>query len=224
MKRVVLFGVIALFFGSIFWSCGGRKASLNKGTDTISYVVGMSVGQSLLEMDSTLNIDVVCAAIRDTYKGKAKMTMAEAHECYLAEKTYFVHEKAKAYEEQFLTDLVKSDRKYVRTRSGVTYKILTLGDQSRQGSMSSRDTVRIVYTITDESGRVIADTDTLRDSYRNLVKGLQDVVKLAGKGAHFNAWLPSKTAYGTSGNKKMGIAENTMLNYDVKILDIKYNR
>ena len=224
MKRILSFVVITLLFGSIFWSCGGGKSSLNKGTDTLSYIVGMSVGQALIEMDSTLNIDVVCAAIRETYKGKSKMTMAQAHEYYLAEKTYFVHEKAKAYEERFLTDLIKSDRKYVRTRSGVTYKILKLGDQSRQGSMSSRDTVRIVCTITDESGRVIAQADTLRDSYRNLVKGLQDVVKLAGKGAHFNAWLPSKTAYGTSGNKKLGIGANAMLNYDVTILDIKYNR
>lgn len=224
MKRIVSFGVVALLFGSILWSCGEGKSSLNKDADTLSYVVGMSVGQALIEMDSTLNIDVVCTAIRETYKGEAKMTMAEAQEYYLAEKTYFVHEKVKAYEERFLTDLIKSDRKYVRTRSGVTYKILTLGDQSRQGSMSSRDTVRIVYTVTDESGRVYADSDTLRDSYRNLVKGLQDVVKLAGKGAHFNAWLPSKSAYGTSGNESMGVGENVMLNYDVQILDIKYNR
>jgi FKBP-type peptidyl-prolyl cis-trans isomerase len=123
-----------------------------------------------------------------------------------------------------LADLSKEDRKYVRTRSGVTYKILKLGDQSRQGSMSSRDTVRILYTMTDESGRVIVDADTLRDSYRNLVKGLQDVIKLAGDGAHFNAWLPSKTAYGVEGNEKLGVGPNTMLNYDVTILDIKYNR
>ena len=71
---------------------------------------------------------------------------------------------------------------------------------------------------------MIADADTLRDSYRSLVKGLQDVVKLAGKGSHFNAWLPSKTAYGTEGNKRLGIEPNTMLNYDVKVVDIKYNR
>lgn len=216
--------IFATLFGSMFLSCNKRNAKLNKDTDTMSYVVGMNVGAALLKMDTTLNIDVVCAAIRDAYRGEARMTMDEARDYYLAEKTYFVHEKAKAYQEQFLTDLSKEDRKYVRTRSGVTYKIIKLGDQSRQGSMSSRDTVRIIYTLTDESGRVIVDADTLRDSYRNLVKGLQDVVKLAGKGAHFNAWLPSKTAYGTEGDAKLNIGPNTMLNYDVHILDIKYNR
>ena len=128
-----------------------------------------------------------------------------------------------AYQEQYLTDLSKRDRKYARTRSGVTYKILRLGDQSHQGSMSSRDTVHIVYTITDESGKAFASNDTIRDSYRNLVKGLQEVIKIAGDGAHFNAWLPSKTAYDVAGNEKLGIEANTMLNYDVEILNIKYN-
>jgi FKBP-type peptidyl-prolyl cis-trans isomerase len=84
--------------------------------------------------------------------------------------------------------------------------------------------VKIAFKITDEQGRVIVEADTLRDSYRSLVKGLQEVVKLAGDGAHFNAWLPSKTAYDVSGNEKLGIGANVLLNYDVEILDIKYNK
>lgn len=224
MKRVISFVIVVLLFGAMFISCNKRKSELNGNADTLSYVVGLNIGAVLMEMDSTLNVEAVCAAIRDTYNGTQKMTLDEAREYYLAEKTYFVHEKAKAYQEQYLNDLSKRDRKYVRTRSGVTYKILKLGDQSHQGSMSSRDTVRMVYTLTDEQGRVIAESDTLRDSYRDLLKGLQEVVKVAGEGAHFNVWLPSRLAYDVEGNKELGIEANTMLNYDVTILDIKYNR
>ena len=224
MKRFISVVIVVLLAGSMFWSCGKKSSTKFDGSaDTLSYIVGLNVAHSLMEMDSTLNIEAVCAAIRDTYNGTPKMTMEEAREFYLAEKTYFVHEKAKAYQEQYLTDLSKRDRKYARTRSGVTYKILRLGDQSHQGSMSSRDTVHIVYTITDESGRAFASNDTIRDSYRNLVKGLQEIIKIAGDGAHFNAWLPSKTAYDVAGNEKLGIEANTMLNYDVEILNIKYN-
>ena len=224
MKRVISFVIVALLFGAMFLSCNKRTSELNGNADTLSYVVGLNIGAVLMEMDSTLNVEAVCAAIRDTYNGTQKMTLDEAREYYLAEKTYFVHEKAKAYQEQYLNDLSKRDRKYVRTRSGVTYKILKLGDQSHQGSMSSRDTVRMVYTLTDEQGRVIVESDTLRDSYRDLLKGLQEVVKVAGEGAHFNVWLPSRLAYDVEGNKELGIEANTMLNYDVTILDIKYNR
>lgn len=224
MKRLISVMVVVLLFGTMSMSCHKSKSKLGGEADTLSYVIGLNVGHSLMEMDSTLNVEAVCEAIRDVYNKAPKMTLAEARDYYLAEKTYFVHEKAQAHQEQYLTDLSKRDRKYVRTRSGVTYKIETLGDQSHVGSMSARDTVKIAFKLTDEQGRVIVEADTLRDSYRNLLKGLQEVVKLAGEGAHFNAWLPSKTAYDVQGNEELGIGANTMLNYDVEILDIKYNR
>ena len=224
MLKITKYIAVTMLFGAMFFSCGKSTSKLSAESDTLSYIIGLNVGHSLMEMDSTLNVEAVCAAIRDVYNGTAKMTLDEARDIYLAEKTYFVHEKAQAHQERYLADLSKRDRKYVRTRSGVTYKILKLGDQSHTGSMSMRDTVKIAYKLTDEQGRVIIEADTLRDSYRNLLKGLQEVVKLAGSGAHFNAWLPSKTAYDVEGNKELGVEANTMLNYDVEILDIKYNR
>lgn len=225
MKKVISVLTVVLLLGAVFISCRSKSSSINKGgSDTLSYVVGLNVAHSLMEMDSTLNIDVVCDAILDVYKGKEKMTMEDARDYYLAEKVYFVHERAKAYQEQFLADLSKRDRQYVRTRTGVTYKIEKLGDQSHVGSMSSRDTVQIVYTLTDEQGNKLVESATLRESYRKLVKGLQEVVKLAGDGAHFNAWLPSSQAYDTEGDKELGVEPNELLNYDVKIEEIKYNR
>lgn len=224
MKHILKYLVVVLLFAGLSFSCGRRKTKLTADTVTLSYVVGLNVGHTLLEMDSTLNVDAVCTAIRDVYKGTASMTMAEARDYYLAEKTYFVHEKAQAYQEQYLEDLSRHDRQYVRTRSGVTYKILRLGDQSRQTSMGVRDTVKLVYTISNEQGEILVNADTVRDSYRGFVKGLQEVVRLAGEGAHFNAWLPSKQAYDVEGNDSLGVASNMMLNYDVEVLQIEYRR
>ncbi|MBR4850180.1 MAG: peptidylprolyl isomerase [Alistipes sp.] len=224
MKNILKYMAVALLFAGAVASCGRSTTKYSGGADTLSYVIGLNVGHTLMEMDSTLNVEAVCDAIRDVYNGTPKMTMEEARDYYLAEKTYFVHEKAQAHQEQYLADLSKRDRKYVRTRSGVTYKILRLGDQSHTSSMGSRDTVRIAYRLTDEQGRVIVEADTLRGSYRDLLKGLQEVVRLAGDGAHFNAWLPSKQAYDVAGNEKLGIGANTMLNYDVEILEIKYRK
>jgi FKBP-type peptidyl-prolyl cis-trans isomerase len=226
MKRVISVLVVVAVVGAMFASCHKKKSDTTSSgaTDTLSYIVGMNVAHNLMKMDSTLNVKVVCEAIRDVYDGDANMTMEEARDYYLAEKVYFVHERAKAYQEQYLADLSKRDRKYVRTRSGVTYKIIELGDQSHVGTMSSRDTVKIVYTLTNEQGRVLVKSETLRDSYRKLLKGLQEVVKLAGEGAHFNAWLPSKLAYDDEGDKKLGVGANELLNFDVKVVEIKYNR
>ena len=224
MMKFTKYIAVTMLFGAMFFSCGKSTSKMSAESDTLSYIIGLNVGHSLMEMDSTLNVEAVCAAIRDVYNGTAKMTLSEARDYYLAEKTYFVHERAKKHQEQFLADLSSRNRQYVRTRSGVTYRIIKLGDQRHVGSMSVRDTVKIAYTITDEQGNIILEADTLRDSYRNLLKGLQEVVKLAGDGAHFNAWLPSSVAYGEAGDKSLGIAPNVLLNYDVEILDIKYNK
>ena len=129
MKRVISFAIVALFFGAMSISCHRSKSKLDGETDTLSYVIGLNVAHSLMEMDSTLSVEAVCAAIRDVYNGTPKMTLEEARDYYLAEKTYFVHEKAQAHQERYLNDLSKRDRKYVRTRSGVTYKILKLMKQ-----------------------------------------------------------------------------------------------
>lgn len=223
MRKGLGIVVVALLVTFALSSCGHRQTKLSVESDSLSYVVGLNIGHNLFAMDSTLNVDAVCSAIRDVYSGNTTMTMEEARDYYLAEKTFFVHERAKAHEEQFLSELSENDRKYVRTRTGVTYKIDHLGEQSRRRMMNLRDTVRIVYTLIDEQERVIVDRDTLRDSYSNFVKGIQELIPLAGKGGKFNAWLPSAKAYGTEGNKELGVGANTMLNYDVEILDIKYN-
>lgn len=221
MKRISIYALVAMMFGTMVIGCGKGGGRMSTDVDSIAYVVGLNVGYNLLEMDSTLNVDAVCAAIRDVFDGVPKMSLEEGRDYLLAQKTYFVHEKAQAYQERFLADLSKSDRSYVRMRNGVTYKIVKLGDQSIQ-TMSGRDTVRMAYTILGEAGDTVRGRDTLRVSYRDLVDGLQDVVKVAGDGGSFDAWLPSKTAYDTAGNADLGIAPDQLLRYEVDILKIDY--
>ena len=221
MEKSSVYILLSLLFGAIFAGCGSRGGKLANDTDSLSYVIGLSTGRALLAMDSTLNAEAVCLAICDVFDGSPKMSPEQARDYFLAQKTYFVHEKSQAYQERFLADLSKSDRSYVRARNGVTYRITTLGDQSVQ-NMSARDTVKIVCTIRDEAGSIIRERDTVRAAYRDLVAGLQEVVKVAGSGAKFNAWLPSKTAYDTAGNEELGIAPDQMLNYDAEILSIDY--
>ena len=232
ITRIVL--AVVLLFGSMFVSCNKSTGEKQDGQiDTLSYIVGLNVGYNLIKMDSTLNVESVCQAIRDVYSGNPKMTMAEGRDYYLAEQTYFVHERAKSYQEQFLVDLSKTNRQYkcVTKRSGnahsytsVAYNMIRLGNQDRASrSLKTRDTVTMVYTIRNQSGKELVTSDTLRDDYRNILKGLQDVIKIGRDGAIFNAWVASESAYGTAGNKELGIGPNELLNYDVEIIEILYN-
>lgn len=215
---VILIGLVLISM----CRCGGSKSSLNDEVDSLSYALGVNLGTNMYKLDSTLNVDVLCQAIRDTWRGKGKMTVPEARTYFLAQKTYFVHEKAKAYEEKLLADIAKSDKSWVRTKSGVTYRITHLGDQSIQ-SMNIRDTVSIFYSMWDESGKPIREHDSLRAAYRDLISGLQDVVKATGDGGKFEAWVPYEEAYGANGNEKLGVKPYQTLRYTIDSMVIKYN-
>ncbi len=217
---ITILSIAAIF--AMMTACNGGGNRLEDERDSLSYVIGLNVGSELMQLDSTLNVDVVCRAIKDVYAEREKMTLAEARDYYLGQKTYFVHEKALAYQERFLADLSKNDREFVRLRSGVTYKILKLGDQSIQ-SLISRDTLTLVLAAHNEAGEALFENDTLRTSYNNLLDGLREVVRITGNGGKVDAWLPSTTAYGSLGNAEKGIEPDQLLRYTVDITDIKYH-
>lgn len=221
MKNAIVSFVVLAFFGSFFFSCKQNTTQIATERDSLSYVIGLSVGTSLIKMDSTLNVDVLCQAIQDVYNSNQKLSMEDARDYYLGQQTYYVHAKAEAYQEQFLTDLRKSNRDYVRLRNGVTYKIVKLGDQSVQ-SLVSRDTLRLAISIYDQAGEVVAAQDTIYSAYRDLLDGLREVVRITGNGGSVDAWVPSSQAYGSEGNDELGIKPDQLLNYKVDIVDINF--
>lgn len=221
MKKFILSIFSLALFGSMALSCKQTTQTMTNEADSLSYVIGLSVGNSLIKLDSTLNVDMVCQAIRDVYNSTEKISLEEGRDYYLGQQTYFIHEKAEKYQEQFLADLRKSNREFVRLRNGVTYKIVKLGDQNNQ-SLVSRDTLSLALSIYDQSGNVIREQDTLVTAYRDLMEGLREVIRITGKGGNVDIWVPSKYAYGSEGNAEQGIKPNQLLNYKVDIFDINF--
>lgn len=219
MKRLVLIFTLVAALSS----CHKGGVKLGAETDSLAYVIGMNVGRNLMKMDSTLNIDVVCTAIREAYTGKEKMSFEEAKVYYLRHMNYTKYERFKLYEEQFLADLAKSDRAYARTKSGITYKIAELGDQQNLPAYQ-RDTVIIRYKILRQDGSEIYSSyeraDTTRTALSKVIVGLQENLKMVGKGGKFTAWIPSVLAYGAGGNEELGIDPNSTLCYEVEVLDV----
>ena len=221
MRKILLsFLAVACLCGLTF-SCKQGRSTIATERDSLSYVIGLSVGSSLIKLDSTLNVEVVCQAIRDVYNQSQQMTMDDARDYYLGQQTYFVHEKAERYQEQYLEDLRKSNREYVRLRNGVTYRIIKLGDQSVQ-SLVSRDTLNLAISIYDQQGNAIIEGDTVKNAYRDMLEGLREVVRITGNGGSVDVWVPSNQAYGSEGNAEMGIGANQLLNYKVDIIDINF--
>ena len=225
MKKTfpILPALVLLLAGACSKNSGGGGVKLRNDTDSVAYVIGMNVGANLLKMDSTINVNAVCEGIRDMFRGNPRLSAADAETFYLSYVNYALPEKARAYEEQFLLDIAKSNRSYARTSSGVTYTVTDVGDQN-QVPTSERDSVALRWVIRTAAGDEITSSyergDTVRSLVRNLRRGVQESVKLIGKGGKINAWMPSSAAYGAEGDKELGVAPNATLYFEIELVDL----
>ena len=105
----------------------------------------------------------------------------------------------------------------------MTYTVEVLGDQE-QIPVSDRDSVALRYIIRTADGADVYSSyerrDTLRTSLGSLNKGMKESVKLIGKGGKINAWMPSAVAYGSAGDKELGIRPNATLYYEIELVDL----
>lgn len=221
-KTLVVLTAAALLAGACSKKTGGG-VKLKTDTDSVAYVIGMNVGMNLMKMDSTINVNAVCEGIRDVFRQGTKFSAADAEVFYLRYMNYALPEKARAYEEQFLQDILKANRNYARTASGVTYTVEVLGDQE-QIPASDRDSIALRYLIrTPTAG---TSTPPMSGAIRccttlgGLLKGMKESVKLVGRGGKINAWIPSSAGYGTEGDKELGIQPNTTLYYEIELVDV----
>lgn len=223
MKKTILLPLTVLLLAG---GCSRKKSSnsrLRTDTDSVAYILGMNVGMQLLKTDSTLNVSALCDGLRDAYRGTAKFSADEARTYFLRYVNYALPEKARAYEEQFLEDIVKANRSYARTASGVAYTVSDVGDQNLV-PLSDRDTVAVRWLIRTADGTQIYSSyeqgDTLRTALGDVTRGVRESLKLIGKGGRIKAWMPSAAAYGPSGEPQLGIRPNATLYYEMELVDV----
>lgn len=226
MKRVFYLFVALLPAVLLGGSCSrqsGGGVKLRSDLDSVAYVIGLNVGLNLQRMDSTIRVEAVCEGIRDIFRGQPRMSLEQAETYYLGYMNYVLPEKARAYEEQFLADIARSNRSYARTASGVTYTVDEVGDQNLLPT-SERDSVLLRWVIRTASGEELVSSyergDTVRTLLRDLRKGVQESVRLIGRGGRIKAWIPSSAAYGAEGDEELNIAPNTTLCYEIELIGV----
>ena len=195
MKKFLIIPVLVLLLcGGACSKNSGGSVKLARDTDSVAYVIGMNIGRNLQRMDSTIRVEAVCEGIRDVFRGKTRLTDEEARTFFLAYVNYMLPEKARAYEEQFLADMAKSNRSYARTGSGVTYTVTEVGDQERV-PVSERDSVALRYVIRSVDGRQFYSSyeqgDTIRELLGRLGPGGRESVKRIGEGGRIAAGTPA---------------------------------
>ena len=220
---------VALAIVVLVVACNKPQATVEKplmqnSADSMSYVIGLNLGANLIGIDSLLNVEAVCAGLRDAYVAEAKLNPEEARAAYLKYLNYDIYGRVDAFEKQFLADLRKEDRKFVATSTGLTYKVHTLGDMKKV-VRNNRDTILVRYRAMNVAGEIVDTTylnaDTLRIAVGEMPRGVIEASKLIGEGGHMEAWVPSRLAFGSAGCDSLAILPNTMLYYELWLIDIE---
>lgn len=227
MKTKIFATLIILTSMVALYACGGEKQvapTMKTDHDSMSYVVGMNIAYNILEMDSTINRQVLLMGIEDVLNNKAKMSHEKSKEYFLVYMNHGIYERVRKYEDKYLNDLVATDKDVIRKPSGLTYKVTSVGNMNKIAS-NERDTLSIRYRATRLSGEevdVAAERDdTLRTAFTNFIPGLKEGMKLIGEGGKITLWLPSQLAYGAEGLEEKGIKPNEILRYEVDIIEVK---
>lgn len=215
---------LLLLFGSCKSTPSASKEVLQKETDSVAYILGLNIATNLLEMDSTLNIEALVAGMRDRFARAELFDKEEAQRIYL----HYFHiskpEEVLAYENQFLEEFARDNRNYARSKTGLTYAVEEVGDVDHTPKNGSDTlTLRLVGRTLD--GREFFSSyergDTLRTSLQSLPEGLQEGLKLIGKGGRLTAYLPAALAYGAEGCDSLGVGANATVYYEAELIDLE---
>ena len=218
MKKLM---IVAVVFCTAFASCQGSKNIKSFSyIDSLSYAVGMDIiNQFGIRgiADSTLNANVLAAAVRDIFAGKSQITSEEANA--IVNEWFQVRQPAKIQaENQAWLDEVKANNPNIQTtESGLMYEIINAGDPAVK-AVNDADEVHVNYRGTLKDGSVFDSRDSVRFALNRVIRGWTEGIKLVGKGGDVVLWVPANLGYGASSNGM--IPANSALKFEVKVLDV----
>jgi len=238
---------IAALMGLISTSCDlnadsqavANKAALETQKGKHSYAFGANFGRYIaselkqieVEMDNAL----ILQAIKDQLDSSSQKLMndsdvtaalqdliAEIQKARIAKDSILKAENL-ASQTEFL-EKNKSEIGIVTTESGLQYMVLTEGSGN---AAKDGDTVSVHY-----AGTLLNGTEFDSSIKRNqplsivlaegqLINGWVEMLRLMKKGEKVKAWVPSGLAYGEQGNRNPVIPGNSMLIFEMELLDIK---
>lgn len=193
--------------------------------EAVSYCIGMSVGDSLLQQNlKELSTEILAEAINDSFEGnQMKYTPEEANtilQKYITEQGQKKYGANREAGEKYLAENAKSKGVTV-TESGLQYEVIkaATGDNP-----STTDKVTVHYHGTLIDGTVF-DSSVERGEpatfgVNQVIPGWTEALQLMSKGSKYRLYIPENLAYGGTPNSGGPIEPFMALIFDVELLEI----
>jgi len=207
-----------------------QKTELKTKKDSLSYSIGVNIGQSFKMQSLDMNVDLVSAGMRDALSGKTKLTEEQVMGCL----TTFQQEmtakqqaeakiagaKNKEEGEKFLAENAKKEGVKV-TGSGLQYMVIKQGDGKIP---TAQDKVKTHYKGTLIGGKEF-DSSYKRGEpavfpVTGVIKGWTEALQLMPVGSKWMLFIPSNLAYGERG-AGADIGPDATLIFEIELLGIE---
>ncbi len=219
MKKLFVLVAAAAVLMSACNTAGSGKPK--NEMDSLAYCIGIDLGNHVKNLDSTINVDMIAAAMKDVLKSKNQMTQEEAYN-FLRE--YFsVRQPAKNKKasDEWLVKVEKETKGIQKTESGLLYLVETEGTGAK--AVNGNDQVRVMYKGTLPNGSVFDSSyergDTAQFGLNQVIPGWAEGIRLVGEGGKIKLWIPAELAYGEQGVPQK-IASNQAIAFEVELIQV----
>ncbi|MBA7527883.1 Outer membrane protein MIP [subsurface metagenome] len=195
-----------------------KSQKLNSDADSASYMVGLSVGFSLVNQKATeedINTNLLKKGIEDAFSGDTAFTMQEIN-MYLQEYMNSLMEKEG---EEFLA-LNKAKDGVLETESGLQYKIIVEGTGR---SPADPDTVICHYKGSLTNGETFDSSydrgEPAKFPLRGVIRGWTEGLQLMKEGGKYELYVPHILGYGPRATRS-GIPPYSTLIFEIELLEV----
>ena len=121
--------------------------------------------------------------------------------------------------EAYINRLKQEDASIKTTDSGLSYKAVAEGEGE---NIKDGDEVLVNYVFKLIDGKILQETGDkpARLSVNGVIPGFAEGLKMMKKGSKYTLYIPGKIGYGVNGIPQLGVGSNTMLIYDVEVVEI----
>jgi FKBP-type peptidyl-prolyl cis-trans isomerase FklB len=204
------------------------KVKLANESDSVSYAIGLTVGQSLRNFKvGSINEQIVAKAIKDMLSENPQNLQIGEGEAMGIVQSYFGKARKGSLDQnlkigqEFLAKN-KLQAGIIELPSGLQYKIVNPGDSKLKPTAT--DTVVVHYTGSFLDGKVFDSSKNhgkpITFPLNRVIPGWTEGVQLVGKGGTIMLFIPANLAYGEAGAGN-SIPGNSTLIFEIELIDVK---
>jgi len=230
MKKIIMLTGAVLFGFTALAQKKAKKVVLKNQIDSVSYLMGVNIGNSLGKEMSEANFELIIQGFRDAV-AKGRLVCQDSTDMVLS--MYFQEKamnkqaeedkKSEVYKvagDKFLADNGKKQG-VVTTASGLQYQVMKEGDGVHP---TAESTVKVHYHGTTIEG-IVFDSSVERGEpiefpLNQVIPGWTEGVQLMSKGAKYKFFIPQELAYGSSSPTPV-ITPYSCLVFEVELLSFE---